>query len=174
MATSCDDADSARPVPKGPALSSAEAGELGEELVDPGGGFAYWMPRGWTAIEPSSGRFPVASGRSIGGFAPNIATSRERAPLRFEGYAERSKRSIGKLMEGAVLKEESAFTTTSGLKGRRWIVFSESDGQQLWHAFYLFPGDGDDKFMLTASHTREAGPRMLFVFDAAMKTFRIH
>ena len=170
----CGDADSGGAPAKGPSLSSAEAGELGDELVDQNGGFAYRMPRGWTAVDSRSGRYLVASGRTAFGYAPNLATTRERAPLRFESYAQRSKRSIGKLMEGAKLQEESAFTTASGLKGRRWIVFSESENQKLWHAFYLFPGEGDDKFMLTASHTREGGPRMLFVFDAAMKTFRIH
>lgn len=154
-------------------MSSAEASELGDELVDQNGGFTYRMPRGWSAINARSGKYLVASGRTILGFAPNIVTARERAPLRFDGYTERSKRSIGKLMNGATLQEESSFTTTAGLKGRRWIVLSEAEGEKLWHAFYLFPGEGDDKFMLTASHTREAGPRMLFAFDAAMKTFRI-
>ena len=174
LVSGCGEADSPNPTGRLPSLSSAEASELGDELVDQNGGFAYRMPRGWSAVNSRSGKYLVASGRTLLGFAPNIATSRERAPVRFDGYAERSKHSIGKLMPGATLQEECSFTTTAGLKGRRWIVFSESDGQKLWHAFYLFPGEGDDKFMLTASHTRDGGPRMLFAFDGAMKTFRIH
>jgi hypothetical protein len=146
---------------------------LGDELEERAGGFSYRMPRGWKSVDSRSSRFLVASGPDVGGYEPNITASRERAPLRFESYVARSKASIGKLMEGAVLQQDSAFTTASGLKGRRWIVHNEAEGRKLWHAFYLFPGEGDDKLMLTVSHTRAAGPGLLPVFDAAMKTFSL-
>lgn len=172
MGTSCDDGGSAN-VSSARSTMAAESGDLGEELFDENGHFSYRVPSGWRVVESAASRYLVASGRSVGRFAPNIAASRERAPLRFESYAERCKRSLGKIMEGAQLQEESAFTTASGLKGRRWIVFSEADGVKLWHAFYLFPGEGDDKFMLTATEMRDYGARALPAFDASMKTFRL-
>lgn len=172
LGTSCG-GDSVDASAKASTQAVADVGDLGEELSDESGHFSYRVPNGWSIKESAASRYPVATGRSAGRFAPNIATSRERAPLRFESYAERSKRSLGKIIEGAQLQEESAFTTASGLKGRRWIVFSEADGVKLWHAFYLFPGEGDDKFMLTATEMRDYGARALPMFDASMKTFRL-
>jgi hypothetical protein len=171
--TGCKPSSNPETKPGGPPLTGAEENVLGETLTDARGGFSYRMPAKWSAVDSPDGRYLMAQEPVFPGYRSNITLSRETAPLRFESYVEESRKGLLKLVENARLLEDSEFVTSAGLKGHRWVASSTAGNVQLWQVFYLFPGNGDDKLMLTASATRDQGQRLAFVFDAAVKTFKV-
>jgi hypothetical protein len=94
-------------------------------------------------------------------------------PLRFDQYLKDGRQALLDSVEGAQVLDESDFGTVSGLRGKRWRVHSKVGRKDVLQIFYLFPASGDDKVAMTASCTVDQEPRMVFVFDAAAKTFAL-
>jgi hypothetical protein len=107
------------------------------------------------------------------GYRSNIRVVRERVPLRFDQYLKDGRQALLDSVEGAQVLDESDFGTVSGLRGKRWRVHSKVGRKDVLQIFYLFPASGDDKVAMTASCTVDQEPRMVFVFDAAAKTFAL-
>ena len=162
-------------VPPSPAvvLTGAEENVLGDELADASGGFAYRMPAGWSAAKVPELAYPLAQEPKYPGYRSNIRVTREKIPTAFELYLVQGKTALPELLNQPVVLEDTEFVTVSGLKGRRWRVRSRLGDGEILQLFYLFPGPGDDKIALTASCTSFQESRMVFVFDAAAKTFRL-
>ena len=161
------------PSVSGPSLSANERQYLGAVLDNPRGRFSYRMPREWAAGKIADSRFAVALGPRFGGYVPNIRVSREAAPLNFELYLGEARKELERQFQGSGVEEDSAFVTSSGLAGRRWIVHTFQGGDRIWHAHYLFPGPGEDKVVVTVSASKAEELRMGFVADACLKTLVI-
>ena len=174
VALVCTGCDPGKPsLPPVAALTGAEENVLGTELVDAEGGFAYRMPAGWSASKVPELAFLLAQEPQYPGYRSNIRVIREKIPTAFELYLVQGKNSLPELLNQPVVLEDTEFVTVSGLKGRRWRVRSRLGDGEILQLFYLFPGPGDDKIALTASCTSFQESRMVFVFDAAAKTFRL-
>jgi hypothetical protein len=157
----------------GPPLTGAENNVLGVTLSDEKAEFSYRMPAGWSATRVPELASPLAQESMPLGYRSNIQVVRERVPLRFDQYLTDGRRALLASVEGAEVLDESDFVTVSGLHGRRWRVHSKVGRKDVLQIFYLFRATGDDKVAMTASCTIDQEPRMVFVFDAAAKTFAL-
>jgi hypothetical protein len=155
---------------RGVPLSGAEANVLGATLDDADGRFSYRMPRGWSAVRVPELRFLMAQEGMFPGYRSNIRLTREAVPLRHDLYLKQAKGLVEAAAEGARIVDDDAFATAAGLEGRRWLVRSKLGQTDVLQIFYVFPGQGDEKIVMTASCTRDQEPRLAFVFDAAAKT----
>jgi hypothetical protein len=157
----------------GEPLTGAENNVLGGSLSDTNGGFSYRMPIGWSATTVPELKFQLAQEPMFPGYRSNIRVTRERVPMRFDLYLRDGRNALLELLEDAKVVEDSDFTTVSGLRGKRWRVHAKTGSAEVLQLFYLFPGPGDDKIVMTASCTLYQASRMVFVFDAAAKTLEL-
>ncbi len=151
-------------------LSATDASALGDLLTDDSGKFSYRMPAGWSAVKIPGNSFKVAVEPEQSGYRANIQVSREAVPRRFDLFVEESRKSLLKLQSGAMIREDSAFTTSAGLEGRRWIVNVFQNGERLWQAYYLVPGPNDDKLVVTMTARTDQELHLTYVSDICMKT----
>jgi hypothetical protein len=154
-------------------LSPKERECLGRTLEETKGSFAYSIPRDWEFMEMDDSQFRVAVGPRINGYVSNIRVSRELAPSKFEYYVDQARKELGRQALTTGVEEDTRFVTVSGIVGRRWITHTFQSKERIWHAYYLFPGPGDAKIVVTVSAAQSDALRMGFVADSCMKTMVI-
>ncbi len=166
-----------RPAPAPPTetaqLNAKERECLGPTLEEAKGSFAYRIPRDWEFMEMDESPFRVAVGPRINGYVSNIRVSREVAPIKFAYYVDQARQELGRQSLTTGVEEDTRFVTVSGIVGRRWITHTFQAKERVWHAYYLFPGPGDAKIVVTVSAAQADALRMGFVADACMKTMVI-
>ena len=151
-------------------LSAADNSALGDLLSDDAGKFTYRMPAGWSSVKIPGNSFKVAVEPEQSGYRANIQISRELVPRRFDLFVQESRKSLLQQQSGAMVREESDFTTFAGVQGRRWIVNVLQNGERLWQAYYLIPGPNDDKLIVTMTARTDEELHLTYVSDLCLKT----
>ena len=155
------------------APAPAAPGTGGARVMETTGGFSYVPPAGWRVTPFPGLKYRVIYGRPSGGFAPNINFVDEAANMALSEYAQASLTQMKLHFPGFHFRGQTPFVTASGLRGVRMVADDSPTGQKLQQVFYLLPGRGAVKFVVTASTLASDGAKYNSAIDAAMKTFTI-
>jgi hypothetical protein len=144
-------------------------------LVSQPGLFSYQAPAGWAVKASPMSKYPVALDAPQNGYSANINVVAESFPGSLKDYVAANKTALSssKLFANVRFAHETAFQTASGLSGVRLVVLDTIGQLNLRQSFYIFPGHGDQKFVVTASSSADDGEKNSPIFDAALKTFSV-
>jgi len=141
------------------------------EISEPSGGFAFTIPQGWQTREFPGLKYKVAYGTPVKGFAPNIVVVDEQFAGSIGEYTALNLKNIAQVFVDFRNLGQTPFLTQSGLQGVRLVTQARQQKVLLRQVFYLLPGQGDKKYVLTFSALLEEGDKYDSAVDAAIKTF---
>lgn len=141
------------------------------DRVEAAGEFSYTPPNGWRVTEIPGLKYRVAVTTPAQGFAPNINVVDESFSGTIQEDVRRNLEALQKGLPEFKSLGQSAFTTTSGLKGAKLVTQSRQQGRLLRQVIYFLPGRGDRKYVVTFSGLAEEGGKYDPQVDAAVKTF---
>ena len=136
-------------------------------------GLLYQPPPGWRLTTVPGLKYKVSFTHPANGFATNLNIVDETAPMSIEEYARQNIVTMKRRLPGFQLTGQSPFATAAGLRGVRLRGKSSPGGRALRQVFYLFPGRGSQKFVVTLSSPAADGSKYDQSVDAAMKTFTV-
>lgn len=142
-------------------------------LSEPAGGFSYLPPAGWHIRTFPGLKYQVCYTTPAGGFAPNINTVDEVAPLPLGPYVQLSVSQMKRAYTSLHVLGQKPFVTASGVHGIRMATDGVVGGRHMHQVFYVFPGTSSRKYVLTASSLASDHGKYDAATDAAMKTFKL-
>ncbi len=142
-------------------------------LSEPAGGFSYQPPAGWHIRTFPGLKYKICYTTPAGGFAPNINTVDEVAPMPMGPYVQLSVSQMKRAYTSLHVLSQKPFVTASGLSGVRMATDGIVGGKQMHQIFYIFPGSSNRKFVLTASFLASDHNKYDAATDQAMKTFKL-
>jgi hypothetical protein len=137
------------------------------------GGFSYDPPEGWKIVEFPGLKYRISHRDPVGGFAANINVVDEVAPLSLEEYVDANVETMGNAFADMKLLGRTALETEDGEPSVKLVTERHSEGALLRQTYYFFDG-GRRKFVVTCTAPASDGASLDPVFDASMKTFRLH
>lgn len=146
---------------------------------EPGAGFSFCPPDGWTIQELTGEKYKVIFG-SGANFRPNINIKEQTSQATLAEYAELakklivSKENIEKL--GAttlVVAGQSEFVTTSGLSGIKVTYQTEFKGHLIRSMQYYFELKSGRKIIVTFTELLADKETLDPIIDRSLKTFRM-
>ena len=154
------------------ATLSAQA-QAGGDTVSSPGVFSYQAPPGWAVKDTSISKYKVSFDTPKNNFAANINVVVQSYPKSLADYVDVNKAQIKNIavLQNVLIVDERPFTTTAGLQGTRMVVTDTVGKADLEQTFYLFAGDGDAKYVVTASCLLGDAQAYAPIFDASIKTF---
>ena len=133
--------------------------------------FSYQVRQGWT-VRPYGGmKYKLAFGPVSKKFAPNMNVMAEETALSIDKYCQANEATLKKAIPGIKFKGKTYFTTAKGLKGVKLSTTASQQGKQLAQVFYMFPGRGNTRFVVTCTTLIEQAAKYAPAFDKSMKTF---
>ena len=154
-------------------LSAAPALASGTRLVEPAGGFSYLPPAGWHTRTFPGLKYKICYTTPANGFAPNINTVDEVAPMAMGPYMQLSISHMKLAYTSLHVLSQKPFVTASGLHGVRMMTDGVVGDKHMHQVFYIFPGGNNRKYVLTASSLASDRGKYDAATDAAMKTFAV-
>ena len=142
-------------------------------LSEPAGGFSYLPPAGWHIRTLPGLKYKVCFAKPLAGFAPNINTVDEVAPVPMGPYVQASIAQMKRAYANLHVLSQKPFVTASGVHGVRMVTDGLAAGKHMHQVFYVFPGANSRKYVLTASFLASDGSKYDAVTDASMKTFTL-
>jgi hypothetical protein len=142
-----------------------------ERKIDAPGVFSYMAPEGWVTAEMAGLKYRVALGSPVNGIAPNINIVDEEHKGTIDEYLKINLSVLEKSFEEFKNLGQSAFTTTSSVKGVKVITQAKQQGRLLRQVFFLLRGKGDRKFVVTFTASAEEGNKYDAIVEKAIKTF---
>ncbi len=152
---------------------TATAAYAGPQVTDAAGGFSYTAPDGWKATTMAASKYKIAYAKPSGGFAANFNVVEEDAPTPLPNYVRVSVANLKTMMPGYHLVSQTPFVTKSGLHGFKVVTNAAPQGRELRQTYFLFPGPGTRKVVVTASVLQAQAAKYAGPIDAAMKTFTV-
>ncbi len=145
----------------------------GTRLSEPAGGFSYLPPAGWHIRTFPGLKYKVCYTTPANGFAPNINTVDEVAPMALGPYMQISVSHMKLAYTSLHVVGQRPFVTASGLRGVRMATDGVVGDKHMHQVFYVFPGSNNRKYVLTASALASDGSKYDAATDASMKTFKL-
>lgn len=142
-------------------------------LSEPSGGFSYVPPAGWKVKTFPGLKYKICYTTPSGGFAPNITTLDETAPVGLNEYVRVSFANMRRAYAKLTIKSQGAFVTNSGLRGSRTVTNGTMQGRNVRQVFYVFPAANNRKIIATVSWLQASGEKYTAATDASMKTFKL-
>ncbi len=142
-------------------------------LSEPSGGFSYVPPAGWKVKTFPGLKYKICYAAPSAGFAPNITTLDETAPVGLDEYVRVSFANMKRAYTKLAIKSQGAFVTNSGLRGSRTVTNGTMQGRNVRQVFYIFPAANNRKILATVSWLQASGEKYTAATDAAMKTFTL-
>ena len=148
--------------------------------LETGAGFSFCPPDGWTIEEQAGEKYKLMFGTVANGFRPNINIKEQTNGLTVAEYADLaqklilSKENVEKL--GATSMQavgRSAFVTTSGLPGLKFIIQTEFKGLLIRSIQYYFELQGGRKVIVTCTGLVADKETLDPALDRSLKTFRM-
>lgn len=152
---------------------TATAAYAGPPVTDTAGGFSYTAPNGWKVATVALSKYKIAYSKPSGGFAANFNVVEEDAPTPLSNYVRVSVANLKTMMPGYHFVSQTPFVTKSGLHGFKVVTDSAPQGRKLRQSYFLFPGHGTRKLVVTASVLQAQAALYAGPIDAAMKTFTV-
>jgi len=151
---------------------SSHAQALGETVSAPGV-FSYQAPAGWTLKDTPMSKYKFSFDTPKNNFAANINVVVQDYPKPLADYVALNKTQIKNIamLQNVLIVDEKPFTTTAGLQGTRLVITDTVGKSDLEQTFYIFAGDGDTKYVVTASCLVNDAQVYAPIFDASIKTF---
>lgn len=151
---------------------SAQAQAVGDTVSAPGI-FTYQAPPGWTVKDTAMSKYKICFDTPKNDFAANINVVVQPYPKPLADYVALNKSQIKSvpMLQNVLITDEKPFTTAAGLQGTRLVITDTVGKSDLEQTFYIFAGDGDTKYVVTASCLVTDAQTYAPVFDASMKTF---
>lgn len=131
------------------------------------GPFEFTVPAGWTVQSHPQLRFQLALGPGKHKERPTINILPDSSPLSISKYCQQNEELLAKQIKAVKIKGKSYFTTAKGVRGVKLIVRAG----ELIQVFYLFPGKGDAKYVVTCTTPTSQAAKWMPQFDKSMKTF---
>lgn len=145
----------------------------GPQVTDAAGGFSYTAPNGWKVTTMALSKYKIAYAKPSDGFATNLNVVDENSPLALADYARASVTTLKAKMPGYHFVSQGPFVTKSGLHGVKLVTEAAPQGRKLRQTYFLFPGHGSRKLVVTASVLSAQAAQSAGMIDAAMKTFTV-
>ena len=149
------------------------AGAPGTRVVEPEGGFSYTAPAGWRVMTFPGLKYKIASAAPVKGFAPNINVVDQQYHGSIQDYVRMNLAGIRKQFIQFKYMGQSPFTTSGGLKGVKMVIQSKQANRLLRQEFFLLPGKGDRKYVVTFSVLAGEGSRYDSLVASAVRTFTV-
>ncbi len=149
------------------------ASAQGTRLTEPAGGFSYLTPAGWHIRTFPGLKYKICYTTPANGFAPNINTVDEVAPMALGPYMQLSVTQMKRAYASLHVVSQNPFATASGLRGVRMVTDGVVGDKHMHQIFYVFPGANNRKFVLTASSLASDHSKYDVATDKAMKTFKL-
>lgn len=131
------------------------------------GPFEFTVPAGWTVESHPQLRFHLALGPASHKQRPTINIFPDSSPLPISKYCQENEELFRKQNKGVKIKGKSFFTTAKGVQGVKLIV----KAAELTQVYYLFPGKGAAKYVVTCTTPTSQAAQWMPQFDKSMKTF---
>lgn len=154
-------------------LSVAPVSAQGARLAEPAGGFSYQPPAGWHIRTFPGLKYKICYTTPANGFAPNINTVDEVAPVPMGPYMQASIAQMKRAYANLHVVSQKPFVTASGIQGARLVTDGVAAGKHMHQVFYVFPGTNNRKYVLTASSLASDHGKYDAATDQAMKTFKL-
>ena len=154
--------------------SSGQAQTLGDTVSAPGV-FSYQAPAGWSVKDVAMSKYKVCCDAPKDGVTANINVVVQPYPKSLADYVAFNKEQLKatSALQNVIIVDEKPFTTAGGLAGTRLVITDTVFRTNLEQTFYFFAGNGDAKFVVTASCAVSAAQGYAPTFDASLKTFSI-
>lgn len=156
-----------------PLICTGCGGKPSRQLHEKAGGFSYDPPPGWTVAELPGLKYRIARGPVADAFAPNINVVDETFQGTLDAYVEANVGNMEKLLPGLKILDRAAFQTADGEPGTRVIADTQQLGRRLRQTFYFF-GRSQRRYVVTCTALADGGEALDSVFEASVKTFRMH
>ncbi len=151
----------------------APAAAQGVRLSEPAGGFSYTVPAGWQIRTFPGLKYKICYTTPASGFAPNINTVDEIAPLAMGPYMQLNVTQMKRAYASLHVLSQKPFVTASGIHGVRMATDGVVGDKHIHQVFYVFPGANNRKYVLTASSLASDHGKYDAATDTAIKTFKL-
>lgn len=145
----------------------------GTRLSEPAGGFSYLPPTGWHIRTFPSLKYKICYTTPANGFAPNINTVDEVAPMAMGPYMQLSVTQMKRAYTNLHVLSQNPFVTASGIHGIRMATDGVVGGKHMHQVFYVFPSANNHKYVMPASSLASDHNKYDAATDKAMKTFKL-
>lgn len=155
-------------------IMPGHAQDLGD-MVSQADVFSYQAPKGWSIRDTGMSKYKISFDAPKNSFAANINVVVETYPKPLADYVEFNKSTIKSvpLLQNVLIIDEKPFTTAGGLQGVRMVITDTVGKADLEQTFYIFAGDSDTKYVVTATCLIGDARHYAPIFDASMKTFSL-
>lgn len=135
--------------------------------------FSYVPPPGWKVAPFPGLKNHIVYTHPLDGLPPNVNFVNEYANIPLAQYSQVSIQQLNLHFPGFHLQSQAPFTTNAGLRGVKITVQSKPQGKVLRQVFFLLPGRGPIKYVITASTLASDGAKYDGVVNAMIKTFTV-
>lgn len=136
------------------------------------GGFSYSVPADWEPGSITGMPYKIVRDKLNKGFRANINVHREKNNFTFDEYYKSNIKELKEYMNGFREIEQSGYSSTAGLKGKRFICSTNQGGKTLVQAFYFFESADKTKTIITGTALLEDKDSYLPIFDTITKSFK--
>lgn len=133
--------------------------------------FEFTVPSGWTVRSWKGMKFKLCFGPVSNGFAPNMNIMEDKASMTVDKYCQTNEAVLKQKIPSLKIKGKSYFKTAKGLQGVKLVTNSNQEKRNLTQTFYMFPGKGDAKYVVTCTTLATGAAKWGPQFDKSMKTF---
>jgi len=145
------------------------------QVYEEAGGFSYDPPKDWKVRPSPSGlEYNIVVGPDSGQFTTNINIIDEEWPGSLKQYLAGNIKSMKKQWgEDFKIIEQGEFAAYNNLLGYRLVAENLMGGMHLRHIYYTF-AIGNKKYVVTCATLADNKDTYDTVFDASIRTFRVH
>jgi len=132
-------------------LAAGEPAPAGERLTTADGALSLVVPPNWQTREFPGMRNRVAAAVPVQGFAVNLNIVDEPTPMPITEYQAATQAALARVMSEFKFISAAPFATTAGVQGVRMVTECVQGQFRLRQVFFLLPGRGVTKYVVTCS-----------------------